>query len=113
MRFSIWLTTFLINTLMLALFVSSIFEPFGLPFWVQALGAMLAYLPLNLFYLRCPICRTLTSGWWMAGDGLFALYFFAPLMNPGKCSRCGLSFHRHTFGDALHEGRRRWRLDNP
>jgi hypothetical protein len=113
MRFSIWLTTFLINTLMLGLFVSSIAEPFGLTFGVQALGTMLVYLPVYLFYLRCPVCHTLTTGWRVAGEGFFALYLFAPLMNPGRCSRCSLSFHRNTFRDDFAADRRRWRLDNP
>lgn len=113
MRVSIWLTTFALNALLLVLLVSSFWQPFGVPSGVQALVVFAVYAALNSCYLRCPVCQTLTSGWWLSGEGLFSIYFFAPFANPGRCNRCGLSFHRHGFGDDMQDARRRWRLDNP
>ena len=113
MRISIWLATFVLSNGLFALFVSSLWEPFGVPMTIQLPVAFAAYAALNLWYLRCPVCRTFTSGWWISGEGLFSIYFFAPFANPGRCNRCGLSFHRHGFGDEVKDLRRRWRLDNP
>lgn len=113
MRVSIWLTTFALNTILIVLFVSSLWEPFGVPVAIQLPVVFFIYGALTLWYLRCPVCRTFTSGWWITGEGLVSIYFFAPFANPGRCSRCGLSFHRHGFGDDVKDFRRRWRLDNP
>lgn len=113
MRFSIWLTTFGLNTILLGLMVSSLWEPFGVPAAVQFPMVFVSYAVLGLFYLRCPVCRTLTSGWWITGEGMFAMYFFAPLMNPGRCNRCSLSFHRNAFWDDFRADRRQWRRDHP
>ncbi len=113
MRFSIWLTTFATNTILIVLLVSSFWVPFGVPPAIQLPVVFLVYAALNFLCFRCPVCRTFTFGWWLAGDGVFSLYFSAPFANPGRCNRCGLSFHRHTFGDDLKDLRRRWRLDNP
>lgn len=113
MRLSIWLTTFGVNTILLGLMVSSLWEPFGVPAAVQFPVVLVAYAVFGLFYLRCPVCRSSTSGWWICGEGLFSIYFFAPFANPGRCNRCGLGFHRHGFGDDVKDLRRRWRLDNP
>lgn len=113
MRLSIWLTTFVINTSFIVLLVSSLWEPFGVSFAIQAPVVFLTYGSLVLWCLRCPVCRTLTSGWWRGGEGRFSLYAFAPFLNPGRCSRCGLGFHRYGFGEDFRERRRRWRLDNP
>lgn len=113
MRVSIWLTTFTLNALLIVLFVSSLWEPFGVPMEIQFPIAFVAYAAIYLWYLRCPVCRTFTSGWWIAGEGISSIYFFAPFANPGRCNRCGLSFHRNEFGDDMRALRRRWRLDNP
>lgn len=113
MRISIWLTTFALDALLIILFVSSIWEPFGVPVEIQAPLVFVVYAAVGLWYLKCPVCRTFTSGWWISGEGFFSIYFFAPFANPGRCNRCGLSFHKHGFGDDVRELRRHWRLDNP
>lgn len=113
MRASIWLVTFAINTLLIALLFSGLWRPFGLPVAAVVFPAFLAYAVLTLFFLKCPVCRTVTSGWWISGEGFFSIYFFAPFANPGRCSRCSLSFHRNTFWDDFRADRRQWRRDNP
>ena len=113
MRFSIWLTTFGLNIFLLVLMVSSLWQPFGVSVAIQLPVVFAVYAVLTLWYLRCPVCRTYTSGWWVCGEGLFSIYFFAPFASPGRCSRCSLSFHRNAFWDDFRADRRRWRLDNP
>ena len=51
MRFSIWLMTFGLNTILLGLMVSSLWEPFGVPAAVQLVVVFVAYAVLGLFYL--------------------------------------------------------------